>query len=228
MKKTKKTRARIKGVIDIIGCSTRREILLQLALGPKYIFQLSKVLGVSQQAVMKHLNHLERIGIVECREERSPIGANRKYYRITRSFHVSISLGDGIYDLNVIPLEEKGQEAFKTSSLKSLWERAKKLASLDSEKGVREAMEILKEVEERIYEIDRERVQLLRLKKAIWDYLEERKKEALEAVILYAISCTGEVDVRELSEILGVEEEEVEKAISRLRERGYLSEPICF
>ena len=46
-------------LLDVLGNDTRRRILQLLADEPRYFIQLSKDLGVSQQAVLKHLEMLE-------------------------------------------------------------------------------------------------------------------------------------------------------------------------
>ena len=55
----------IEKVLDILGNETRRRILRYLAEEPRYFIQLSKELGVSQQAVLKHLEILQALNLVE-------------------------------------------------------------------------------------------------------------------------------------------------------------------
>jgi len=63
-------------ILDILGNDTRRKILVALADEPMYFNQLAKELGVGQQAVLRHLQTLERseerrVG-KECRSRWSP------------------------------------------------------------------------------------------------------------------------------------------------------------
>jgi predicted transcriptional regulator len=51
--------------MSILENSTRRDILKFLVKEPHYPLQLSEMLDVSQQAVMKHLKVLEAGGFVE-------------------------------------------------------------------------------------------------------------------------------------------------------------------
>ena len=83
----------IEKVLDILGNETRRRILRYLAEEPRYFIQLSKELGVSQQAVLKHLEILHALNLVESFAEKSDLaGPDRKYYRLNRSLILTIGL----------------------------------------------------------------------------------------------------------------------------------------
>ena len=51
-------------LLSMIKNPTRRKILESLVKMPRYPLQLSKELGISQQAVMKNLSVLEKNGMV--------------------------------------------------------------------------------------------------------------------------------------------------------------------
>ena len=51
-------------ILNMISNPTRRRILESLTKEPSYPLQLSKEIGVSQQAIMKNLDLLERNGMV--------------------------------------------------------------------------------------------------------------------------------------------------------------------
>ena len=51
-------------LLSMVENPTRRKILESLVKEPHYPLQLSKELGISQQAVMKNLNMLEKNGMV--------------------------------------------------------------------------------------------------------------------------------------------------------------------
>lgn len=64
--------------------NTRRAILRRLTMEESYAMELSRLIGISQQAVIKHLSQLEQaklissVGLIPSRE-----GASRKIYRPT-------------------------------------------------------------------------------------------------------------------------------------------------
>ena len=53
--------------IDILENRARRDILRYLVKEPHYPLQLSELLEISQQAVMKHVKILEKAGFIGCR-----------------------------------------------------------------------------------------------------------------------------------------------------------------
>ena len=64
-------------LLTMIENPTRRRILESLVKEPHYPLQLSKELGISQQAVMKNLNVLEKNGFVISYQESSSMGPMR-------------------------------------------------------------------------------------------------------------------------------------------------------
>ena len=52
-------------ILDILGNSTRRKILTVLSEEPMYFNQLAKKIVIGQQAILRHLQALEDIGLIE-------------------------------------------------------------------------------------------------------------------------------------------------------------------
>ena len=61
-------------MLRVLENPTRRRILERLSRESHYPLQLSKELGVSQQAVVKHLRTLQGAGLVSSTEEKSDLG----------------------------------------------------------------------------------------------------------------------------------------------------------
>jgi ArsR family transcriptional regulator len=89
-------------ILDILSSVTRRKILSILAEEPMYFNQLARKVHVGQQAILRHMETLEKYGIVESYLERSTLGApSRKYYKVRTSFSLSVSLSkDSFYVIN--------------------------------------------------------------------------------------------------------------------------------
>src|SRR2546428_7691360 len=82
------------GLLRVLENPTRRRILERLARESHYPLQLSKELGVSQQAVVKHLRALQESGLVSSVEEKSDLGGpNPRAYRPTDRFSPQIGMG---------------------------------------------------------------------------------------------------------------------------------------
>mgnify|MGYP006166662377 FL=1 len=84
--------------INILENKARRQILRHLVKEPHYPLQLSELLEISQQAVMKHLKVLEKAEFVE--SERVPSergGPPKKMYRVNQSFSIRLDLGPNLF-----------------------------------------------------------------------------------------------------------------------------------
>ena len=84
--------------LSILENPTRRQILRKLVKEPHYPLQLSELLNVSQQAVVKHLKVLEESGFVD--SERVPSekgGPPKKMYKVNQSFSLRLDLGPALF-----------------------------------------------------------------------------------------------------------------------------------
>ncbi|MEM0132974.1 ArsR family transcriptional regulator [Acidiplasma sp.] len=69
-------------LLNILENNTRRELLKMLANYDSYALELSKAMGISQQAIKKQLDILEKIGLVSASGIiPSSLGAPRKIYK---------------------------------------------------------------------------------------------------------------------------------------------------
>lgn len=79
-------------ILQIVGNENRRKILTILSEKPQYISEISKRLEVTQPAILKHLGVLESAGLIDSFWRKSPVGVDRKYYRICDSVGVEIAI----------------------------------------------------------------------------------------------------------------------------------------
>lgn len=79
-------------LLSMIENPTRRRILEALAVEPHYPLQLSKKLGVSQQAVMKNLALMEQNGMVTSYRVESNMGPMRTLYVPNEDFTLVIDM----------------------------------------------------------------------------------------------------------------------------------------
>ena len=84
--------------LSILENTTRRKILRCLVKEPHYPLQLSELLDVSQQAVVKHLKVLEGAGFVDSEMMKSNKGGPpKKVYRVNQSFSIRLDLGPDLF-----------------------------------------------------------------------------------------------------------------------------------
>jgi len=91
----------IDSILFVVENPTRRRILQALVREPHYPLQLSKELGISQQAIMKNLDLMEKSGLVKGKKESSSKGPEKIVYRPTSEFTLTIDLRDGTFKANI-------------------------------------------------------------------------------------------------------------------------------
>lgn len=172
-------------LLTIIENRTRRRILEMITEAPSYPLQLSKELGVSQQAVMKNLALMEQNGLVSSYRESSNMGPERIVYVPNKEFTLVIDLNDRMFSARVIGLSDR--------------------ATAQDERE----MEILEKAEGRIGEIDRrlarleaEKAELIRMKNetidSVMGSLPEGMDEAKRKAVYERLSrTTGRADPSE-------------------------------
>ena len=109
-------------LLSVIENPARRRILEALVMEPHYPLQLSKELGMSQQAVMKHLKVLEGYDLVHSFEEESDLGGPmRKRYYPALNFTIILDIGPNLFNT----------EIFSRTIAVELPERAKEVSDAD-------------------------------------------------------------------------------------------------
>ena len=92
-------------LLSVIENPTRRRILEALVREPHYPLQLSRELGMSQQAIMKHLKLLEDRSLVRSFPEESDQGGpTRKRYVPTTKFTIIVDFGPGLFNAELVKL----------------------------------------------------------------------------------------------------------------------------
>src|SRR5512137_2530290 len=132
-------------LLSVIENPTRRRILEALVREPHYPLQLSKELGMSQQAIMKHLKVLENNSLVRSYPEESDQGGpTRKRYVPTTKFTIIVDFGPGLFNTEFMQMAMEvmsGHHLLETpiepAEISEIGERAKQLrttiAGLDEE-----------------------------------------------------------------------------------------------
>jgi ArsR family transcriptional regulator len=214
-------------LLDVLGNDTRRRILQLLADEPRYFIQLSKDLGVSQQAVLKHLEILERNGFITSYEEESSFPApKRKYFQLNLSCVLEIGITrDAVqFVFQDIPRIER-EDQIEQKELKSLSRKVSD--SLDETNPMdllEQSDELLKEINTHLKRTFETEIFLLRLKqkitKAAHKAIRDSFEEELHRHILYStIGEEKQPNVDELSSILDTREKEISEALKILRKR---------
>lgn len=214
-------------ILDILGNETRRRILHLLAEEPHYFIQISRDLRVSQQAVLKHLELLESLGLISSFRVKSDLAApDRKYYRLSRSLYLSIGITEDNVNIQMRDIGQNQIEAKKGFRGLMLNDEVKQ--SDEDEESVsgllKSSHNLLKNIDEKIGEIERRKVSLLKLRqnvmKRVHDSIRSNFDSVLERSVLYSLVASGApLDVEFLSEQFNVREREIERCIEGLKRR---------
>ena len=95
-------------LLDLLGINTRRRILEALTNEPKYFIQLSKEIGISQQAVLKHLLQLEKFGLIESYRAKSNLAApDRKYFKLNKSVFLSVGITGNSMEIRMESIQNR-------------------------------------------------------------------------------------------------------------------------
>jgi predicted transcriptional regulator len=192
-------------VLRVLASPTRRRILERLAAETHYPLQLSKELGVSQQAIMKHMKVLEDALIVRGVEEASDQGGPpRTAFKLTYGVSLSIDLGPAIFQTRM-EVFDAGEKAEPRKAAPAPAGPREALAIRLSELS-REASDLSREIEH----LDRRRAELVSRKHRILNeahgLIARMSDQYLARRILYFVTEAEEFSLSALSEHFNLRE----------------------
>ena len=202
-------------ILEIISNETRRKILSILCEEPMYFNQLAKKLEIGQQAVLRHMETLERSGLVETYAERSTLGApNRKYYKVKRSFNLNVSLSKNSFSLTNREIKEiiynDESKLFNDFDLESM-------PVGNPNKSLLYLREIFLNIEDQINDLEDRTNNLRAIKQRILNSLqslcEDMELEPLERNILYTIIKRSPKDREDLTNMMNLSPGDVNAAV---------------
>ena len=147
----------------ILENQARGHILRHLVKEPHYPLQLSELLEISQQAVMKHIKVLENAGFVESQVVPSEKGGPpKKMYKVNQSFSLRLDLGPDLFRAEHRKMPAGGPMRLSNklpTELNSLIDRLGTRRKLP----MSEAMNILSDLDSALEKIDGQRDAIIAL-----------------------------------------------------------------
>ena len=186
-------------LLSMIENPTRRKILESLVKMPRHPLQLSKELGISQQAVMKNLSVLEKNGMVVSYRESSSIGPGRTVYETNSEFTLIVDMRNGMFSARMV--EPKGER--KDVDVDNLKEMRSKVIDIDNE---------LEQLEKRYSELMRE-------KESIIASVISKQDGYAQKSLAYEILDAPKKTVEELSKDLNARTDVVKEMIDDIERR---------
>lgn len=148
-------------LLAMVENPTRRRILEALTREPHYPLQLSKELGISQPAVVKHLDLLEKNGLITGHQEDSRLGPKRTVYETSSEFSIIVDMRNGMFTARLVLPSDRPEGA-------------------DAEDGgvggLKETRNSISEIDVKIAELERIRSEMV------------RKRESLISAMIDAVS----------------------------------------
>lgn len=144
-KKEKRIEDELIRLLETLGNETRIRILKSLSMEPMYVSEISNLLQVGQQAILRHLRELEEIGLIESYKGESIRGPDRKYYKIKDRLLIEISIQPDNFKIKLRkPIERV--EDINLIELTDIIEKGKKVLIKEraDPKEVKEVLEFLR------------------------------------------------------------------------------------
>lgn len=211
--------------LSILENSTRRQILRRLVKEPHYPLQLSELLDVSQQAVVKHLKVLEDSGFVD--SERVPSekgGPPKKMYKVNQSFSLRLDLGPDLFRAEHRKIPAGGPMRLSNRLPPELNEVVDRLGTRRKLPLV-EAMGVLSELDTALERIDEHRDAVIALHqqvmKKVSPSISEESQSYEERQLTHAIMNQPRrpLDLDAFSQGLRIQSMDAEEMMDALRER---------
>jgi len=202
-------------VLMLLENPNRREILRRLTVESHYPLQLAKELKLSTQAVMKHLDVLERHGLVRCQQTPSTMGPSRKCYFAVKRLSIRLDIAPNLFETR---MWEQPIRILDTQPAPDQIQNAEELVTLRAS---------LRELNRRISMIDRELADLIRIKEEQLGRANQIIKELFrdyeEREVLHYILTHDHFTLSEISKSLGLREESIRNVLERLLRMNLVS-----
>jgi predicted transcriptional regulator len=191
-------------LLSVIENPARRRILEALVREPHYPLQLSKELGMSQQAVMKHLRVLESCGLVKSYREESDLGGpmRNKYYP-TVNFTIVVDVGTNIFHAELTTREHEPSITSKDEDGAQ-------------EARVKELRQRMSEIDGKLLDLQRQREELIEEKESIMDEVARATADLPDYQArraMYEFISRPDLDPREIARQLSMRDEVVMRYI---------------
>ena len=153
--------------LSILQNKARRSILERLVREPHYPLQLADQIGISQQAVMKHLKLLESAGfVVKMKAASNKGGPPKNIYSVQQAISIRIDMGPDLFQCSQRILPAGGPLKL-SNRLKGDVVKVAEIVSGRKKIGVGEGAHHLSAISEAIEKLDYERDALIALHQQI-------------------------------------------------------------
>ena len=211
--------------LTILENSIRRQILVLLVKEPHYPLQLSELINVSQQAVIKHLKVLEKADFVTSELVASEKGGPpKKMYKVDQSFSIRLDLGPDLFRAEHRRMPRGGAMKLSEKLPKELDGVIKKIGTR-RKLEIAEAIGVLEELDTVLERIDEQRDAVIALhqqvKKKVASSVSDHSDLYEERQLAHAIMNQPRrpLDLDLFSQGMRIQSMDAEEMMENLRER---------
>jgi len=188
-------------LLSMIENPTRRRILEALAIEPHYPLQLSKVLGVSQPAIVKHLDQMERIGMIRGYQEESRMGPKKTLYVPNSEFTLLVDMRNGMFTVRLAQPSDGVSDGVSDDAFGE--QEAERIEKREKEKieGIEDIRNNISEIDQQLREIEELRSKMIRRRESLISMMLNAVSESTyrHRSLLYELLNEPEKDLNELS-----------------------------
>jgi predicted transcriptional regulator len=182
-----------------------------------YFNQVSKKIGIGQQAMLRHMQALVDTGFVRTYGEKSDFGApDRKYYRLESSFNLSISLSEDEFTIDY------NEEKIPSDKIERLSNKKFKQISDDPSNALGTLRKYLTEIDNDIQNLQSEINNLKAIRQMLLQKVHQIGQDNfvhLERKIIYKMMKENPTSVTELSHMISENKSEVLNALRGLHDK---------
>jgi len=211
--------------LSVLENSTRRQILMLLVKEPHYPLQISELINVSQQAVVKHLKVLEKADFVNSEMVASEKGGPpKKMYKVDQSFSIRLDLGPDLFRTEHRRIPAGGAMKLSNKLPKELEGVVKRMGTR-RKLDLGEAIDVLGELDLALEKIDNQRDAIIamhqQVKKKVSSSVSEHSNSYEERRLAHAIMNQPRrpLDLDLFSHGLRIQSMDAEEMMENLRER---------
>lgn len=183
-------------LLDVLGNPTRRKILKLLSDEPRYFNQLARDTQVSQQAIMRHLNMMEKSGLIISYDKKSDLGApDRKYYKLNKSLNLVVDLSEDVLKLEIREIQRQISREYDDHRMQNIYCMFKELEESDLsdlESTVKHTDSIMTEIDKEMRDLQDKRAHLLKLRQEVMNKIHSSIRSnlgnELQRKIMYSIT----------------------------------------
>ena len=192
---------RMNELLSMIENPTRRRILEVLAIEPHYPLQLSKELGISQPAIVKHLDQMERIGMIRGYQEESRMGPKKTLYVPNSEFTLLVDMRNGMFTVRLAQPSDGVSDDASDNLSDGQEEERKGKREKERIEGIEEIRNNISEIDQQLREIEELRSKMIRRRESLISMMLNAVSESTyrHRSLLYELLNEPEKDLNELS-----------------------------